>query len=341
MRTASRTIVSLGPLAALVMTCGWQDDRDVTAAVSASHQSSFSEWSAPVGLGRMINTSDNEQQAALSQDGLTLYFASTRPPGALGQADIWVSHRACIGSPTDCPWDAPANIGGPVNTQCAETTLCNEAGPALSRDGHWLFFLSNRPGGFGSSDLWASWREHVDDDFGWQAPVNLGSGVNTTGFEGGPGYFENDEVGAPQLYFNHNDLPTPGGGDIFVSEQAPDGSWGPASPVAELNSAASDQRPSVTHTGLDVYFFSNRPGSVPDASGAPTADIWGSTRETVLDRWSTPTNLGPPINTELPELHPFISSHGATEELYFTRTVPGSGNDLFVSTRTREGNRSS
>ncbi|MGH7567608.1 MAG: hypothetical protein ACREL9_01370 [Gemmatimonadales bacterium] len=110
----------------------------------------------------------------------------------------------------------------------------------------------------------------------------------------------------PQLYFNHNDQPVAGGGDIFVSEQAADGSWGPASPVVELNSAASDQRPSVAHSGLDIYIFSNRLGSVPDGTGALSTDIWASTRESVLDRWSTPTNLGPLINSGLPELHPFI-----------------------------------
>lgn len=337
MKTASRVLASLAPIA-LLLGCGTEADRSIVGSPLADHTANFSAWSEPVSLGPAINTSFDEQQPALSQDGLSLYFGSTRPPGAVGMGDVWVSHRACVGTPTDCPWEPAENIGAPVNTQCIETTQCNESAPALSRDGHWLFMLTNRPGGFGSSDIWASWRKNVHDDFGWQAPVNLGSGINTTGFEGGPGYFENDDLGVPQLYFNHNDQPAAGGGDIFVSEQAADGFWGPASPVVELNSAASDQRPSVAPSGLDIYFFSNRAGSLPDENGVPTTDIWVSTRESVFDPWSSPTNLGPPISSGLPENHPFIFSRARTEELYFVRTLPGSGRDLFVSTRTREGN---
>jgi len=76
---------------------------------------------------------------------------------------------------------------------------------------------------------------------------------------------------------------------------------------------------------------------MPDETGALTTDIWFSTRASVLDPWSTPTNVGPPISSGLPDFLPFIFSHGRTEELYFGRTVPGSGNDLFVSRRIRVG----
>jgi len=168
----------------------------------------------------------------------------------------------------------------------------------------------------------------------------LGPGVNTSGFEGGPSYFENDDAGVPQLFFNRNPLPSNAAGDIYVSEQAADGSFGIAVPVAELNSDATDQRPSIAHNGLDIYFYSNRLGSTPNPSGAPTNDIWVATRESVLDPWSPPTNLGPPINTGTGELHPLIFSHGGTEWLYFTRNVatpPAIDLDLFVSTRTRVG----
>jgi hypothetical protein len=74
-------------------------------------------------------------------------------------------------------------------------------------------------------------------------------------------------------------------------------------------------------------------GSVP----LPSSDIWVSTRESVRDRWSDPTNIGSPINTELQEFHPFIFSKDETEELYFVRTISPGNNDIFVSRRTRGG----
>jgi WD40 repeat protein len=324
MRTVSiaapMSVVSL----VVLVGCAAEPASNIAGTLAASHSSSFSAWSDPVSLGSTINSSFNDQQAALSKDGLSLYFASNRPgtTGTAGLQDIWVSHRDCLA----CSWLDLTNLGPSVNT------AFSDAAPALSRDGHWLFFLSNRPGSM-SSDIWVSWREHVHDDFGWEASVNLGPGVNTAGFEGGPSYFENDEVGVPQLYFNRNPQPVNTGGDIYVSEQAPDGSFGTASPVAALNSPSSDQRPSIAHNGLEIYFFSDRPGSGSD-------DIWFSTRESVLAPWSPPTNLGSPINTEVGERHPLIVSHGGTEWLYFARNVatpPAIDLDLFVSTRTRGG----
>jgi hypothetical protein len=322
MTTASRTLASLAFLA-LLFGCGTESDRTIAGTLVANHTANFTPWSDPVSLGPTINSAVNDQQAALSKEGLSLYFASNRPgtPGP-GPNDIWVSHRDCL----ECPWSQPTNLGPPVNT------AVNEASPALSRDGHWLFFLSNRPGST-SSDIWVAWREKVHDDFGWENPVNLGPGVNTAGFEGGPSYFENDDVGVPQLYFNRNPEQVGTGGDIYVSQQAPDGSFGPALLVAELSSPSSDQRPSVAHTGLEISFHSDRPGSSSD-------DIWGSTRESVFAPWSPPINLGPPINTGVRELFPLIVSHGGTEFLYFTRNVgtpPAVNFDLFVSTRTRQG----
>ena len=315
-----KSVLSLALLAA----CGPEATPNIAGTIVAGRTSNFSAWSDPVSLGSTINSSFNDQQTALSKDGLSLYFASGRPgsTGAAGVLDIWVSHRDCL----TCPWSGPTNLGPSVNT------AFSEAAPALSRDGHRLFFLSGRPG-FGSGDIWVSWREQVHDDFGWQAAVNLGAGVNTAGFEGGPSYFENDVTGVAQLYFNHNPAPVNSGGDIYVSEQAADGTFGPASPVVELNSPSSEQRPTVAHNGLEIYFFSDRPGSSSE-------DIWFSTRESVLAPWSPPTNLGSPINTGASERHPLIVTHGGMEWLYFTRnvaTAPAVDNDLFVSTRTRRG----
>jgi WD40-like Beta Propeller Repeat len=329
MTTASRIFVTLTFLSSLVG-CLMESDRSIEVT-SVRHMSGLSGWSEPDNLGSAINTAFNDQQAALSKDGLSLYFASNRPgtPGP-GPNDIWVSRRDCL----DCEWSPPKNLGPPVNT------AFNDASPALSRDGHWLFFLSNRPGSVltdqsppvPSSDIWVAWRKNVHDDFGWEEPVNLGAGVNTAGFEGGASHFENGE-GPAQLYFNRNPLPAGVGGDIYVSEQGADGSFGMAVLVAELSTAFTDQRPSIAHSGLDIYFHSNRTGSLNGFD-----DIWVSTRESILAPWLPPTNIGEPINTPFRESFPLIVSQGGTEWLYFTRNVatpPATDLDLFVSTRTR------
>src|SRR5262245_35741266 len=117
------------------------------AAYYASADPEFSEWSAPVNLGPTINSPFTEAGPAISKNGLSLYFYSNRP-GGFGSNDIWVSQRASL----DAPWGEPVNLGPNINTSDGEIT------PSLSRDGHWLFVAGNRPGGFGDSDIWASWR---------------------------------------------------------------------------------------------------------------------------------------------------------------------------------------
>jgi Tol biopolymer transport system component len=274
----------------------------------------YGGWSTPVNLGPTINTSVTESGAAVSKDGLSLYFYSPRT-GGFGGNDIWVSQRESV----DDAWDTPENLGPTVNSTADDSV------PSFSRDGHWMFFASTRPGGYGLADIWASWRPQTHDDFGWQAPINLGAGVNTTFNDNGNGYFENDDGGSPQLYFGSDRL---GSADIYMSELQPDGSWGPASLAPELSSPAADNRPSLRHDGLEIFFYSARVG------GGGT-DVWTATRDAVDAPWSTPVNLGAPVDTSFTDIHPYVSPDGAT--LYFSSNRTGGlgGLDLYVTTRSK------
>jgi hypothetical protein len=71
-----------------------------------------------------------------------------------------------------------------------------------------------------------------------------------------------------------------------------DGSFGPAVLVTELSSPGGDTRPSIRHDGLEIFFQSNRTGSI-----ALSNDLWVATRASTLDAWSTPVSLGATINT--------------------------------------------
>jgi len=283
-----------------------------------AHAQNYSDWSAPINLGATINSASNDQDAAISKDGLSLYFASNRP-GGIGGVDMYVSQRASA----DDPWGSPVNLGPTVNT------AFDEENAAFSRDEHNLFFQSRRPGGFGGLDLWVSYRDHTDDDFDWQPAVNLGAGVNSSADDNGPTYFENDEGGAPQLYFGSSRAGGLGGTDIYMSQQLLDGSFGAVVPVTELSSPLNENRPTIRHDGLEIIFHSNRAGSM----GA--FDLWFATRANTLDAWSTPVNLGDKINTAFLEMQPYLSSDNQT--LLFTSSKPGGfgGLDLYMTTRTK------
>ena len=275
----------------------------------------FSDWGVPMNLGCQINSPFGEQGPAISKDGLSLYFGSMRP--GFGGSDIWVSQRASVHN----PWGPPLNLGTVINSPGVENI------PALSRDGHWLFFNSDRAGTSGILDIWVSYRQHVHDDFAWQPAVNLGTGVNSPALEAGASYLENEQGGSPVLFFGRGQ--TLADFDIYALERQPDGWFGAAVFIAELNSAQSDQRPSVRFDGLELFLSSDRLGSLG------LSDLWVSTRETVFGAWETPTNLGPTINSSFADMQPYIAADRQT--LFFTSNRPGGCGalDLYMTTRTK------
>jgi Tol biopolymer transport system component len=284
---------------------------------------SFSNnWSVPVNLGETVNSAFEEFLPELSKNGRSLYFASNRP-GPFGGEDLWVSRR---GGPAE-PWGPAENLGPVINGSF------NERSPALSRDGHLLFFASNRPGGMGGFDIWVSWRSHTGDDFGWQPPVNLGPAINSAAGDFGPSYFENDDLGMPTLFFASS-RPGVGGVDIYRSDLTAAGSFGPATLVAELSTPHNDFRPTIRFDGLEVIVDSNRPAP-PEISGTDLRDLWVSIRNSPVAVWSVPQHLGTVVNGPYNDSLPALSGDGAS--LVFTSDRPEGfgGSDLYQTSRAR------
>lgn len=109
----------------------------ITAKQAGITAQKFWDWFPPVNLGPVVNSGFAETFPVVSKSGRSLYFSSSRP--GTGGLDIRVSQRASA----DEPWGEPKILGPNVNTEF------NEDSAALSRDWHWLFFASNRPGGPG------------------------------------------------------------------------------------------------------------------------------------------------------------------------------------------------
>jgi len=279
----------------------------------------FSEWSAPVNLGPIVNSGYTEAGAFISKDGLSLFFGSSGRPGGYGRFDLYVCQRDSV----DDPWGPAQNLGPDINTSANEQT------PALSVDGHWLYFASDRPGGFGGLDLYVSRRHSKRDDFGWQAPVNLGDGVNTSYTERGPAHFEDDETGTTTLYFSSTRPGGIGAEDIYASTLQPDETYAPAMIIPELSSASGDSNPAIRRDGLEMFLGSGRPGQLGGT------DLWVSTRPSTSDPWSIPVNLGAVVNSAVLDFRPAISFDGTA--LYFHSERPGGfgAYDLYITTRTK------
>jgi WD40-like Beta Propeller Repeat len=285
-------------------------------AVPASAQH-FSEWSTPQSVGPVVNSPHGDRHPAISKDGLTLYFTSDRP-GGLGGDDIWVSHRADL----DDPWGQAQVLGSSINTAATEYA------PTLSRDQHWLLFISTRPGGFGGEDIWASYREHTHSD-DWQLAKNLGPAINSAYGDGGPTLLQDGDTGTVALYFASDRPGGVGDLDIWASVMNSDGTFGPATNVAELNSPGRDSRTSIRGDGREIILTSNRAG------GEGGLDLWVSTRAISDQTWATPVNLGPLVNGTSNDGAPALSRNGTTLYFYSNRPGGAGGNDLYVAARNK------
>lgn len=133
-------------------------------------------WRPPENLGCTINSAAEE--AGPVRAGGALYFSSTRT----GNSDIYAS-------PAFGPW-----IGLP-NPVAELNSAWDDSRPFVRPDGKEIVFDSNRPGGLGSTDVWAARRRHPWR--AWSQPMNLGPAVNSPVAETRPSLSSDGTV----LYF--------------------------------------------------------------------------------------------------------------------------------------------
>ncbi len=66
----------------------------VWAFTASSRAQKYSDWSAPINLGPTVNSTAMDRAPAISKDGLSLYFASTRQsPVSAGKTSMSRSAR--------------------------------------------------------------------------------------------------------------------------------------------------------------------------------------------------------------------------------------------------------
>ncbi len=127
--------------------------------------------------------------------------------------------------------------------------------PSLSPDGKTLYFASNMPGGYGSSDIY--YCKKLGEE--WSEPVNIGPDINTEGEEMFPFIHESG-----QLYFASNGHLSIGGLDLFVALQLQEGAYKIKNMGIPLNSEKDDFSLYMKDDGSGGYFATNREGGAGD-----------------------------------------------------------------------------
>lgn len=116
------------------------------------------------------------------------------------------------------------------------------------------------------------------------------------------------------------------------------GPWNPPSkaedPTGEVNTAFNDGCPIQSPDGLSLYIASNRPGSMPNATGAPSLDIWVARRASPQDGWGAPVNLGPEVNSHADD---FCPTPVRGNRLFFVSKRLEPNGDIYVTRQGRSG----
>ena len=286
-------------------------------------------WEPVRQLGPAVNSpEEDEYEPAVSPDARYLAFTRGRPGG---QADLWLSEWSARGWSTARPLEM-------LNTSL------DEMGAAFATEHEGsdrlvLYFSSNRPGGAGGHDLWASLS---DGQGGWGVPWNLGPQVNSSSSELRPSATADSKLlffsklrqsGSPPKRPRWTstvreilDVPS----YSILSAPRLEGhrvEFGEATIAHGLALPNSTEAFMAVAPQADfVYFASNRAG------GTGGFDLYRS--RLLNGALEPPENLGPRINTRGHELDPTLAPGGF--ELYFARRPEGGTSEDIFLTRSRE-----
>ena len=196
-------------------------------------------WDKVKDIGPPINTIENEGAFSISSDGNYIFFTSCSRNGGKGQCDIWLTSKK------NNRWDEPKNLQSPINTKYWESQ------PSISSDGRMLYFSSDRPGGYGGTDIWVS----EFSNSGWSAPKNLGPAVNTSKDEQFPFIHSDNRT----LYFSSNGHPGLGKSDLYLTRKDVKLNWEtPINMGFPINSRGQDWNLVVARDGKTAYFSSDQ-----------------------------------------------------------------------------------
>jgi len=158
-----------------------------------SNKNAKDEWTPAEPISTLINTDSHDACVGLSSEGQTMIVYKTD-----GGGDLFYTRLEGTN------WTKPVSFGKAINTDYWEA--CGN----FSADGNYLFFVSNKKGGYGGTDIYVSKR---NTDGTWGIPVNMGPEINTIEDEFSP-YLHAD---GKTFYFSSQGHSSMGGHDIFHS----------------------------------------------------------------------------------------------------------------------------
>ncbi len=208
-----------------------------------AHAKADGGWSTARDIGTPVNSAGNDATVSISPDGQTLFVYKDNTEG---DGNIFVSYKS--GNLWSNPTFIDSANSGVVNSPAHEPSA------ALSPDGQTLYFVSDRPGGLGGTDIY---KVSIQDNGAWGNPTNLGPTINTKYDEEAPFIHPDDST----MFFSSKGHNTMGGFDVFMTHLNNKGGFSePTNMGYPINTPDDDIYFSLSGDGRRAYYSSIRPG---------------------------------------------------------------------------------
>ncbi len=266
-------------------------------------------------VGGEINSRFSDNSPVVSADESFMMFTSRRPSTIGGEKidpengeyfeDVYTSTKI------NGKWAPAVNIGKPINTES------HDANAGISADGQkCLIYISSKNDG---GDLYESELKGN----AWSKPEHLNKNINTEYHES-YGWYAPD---GKSLYFVSDKPGGYGDRDIYVSRKDEKGKWGKSENLGPaINTEYGEEGVFMHPDGKTMYFSSQGHGSMGGY------DIFKTVYDTENKRWSTPENIGYPVNTTDDDVF-FVLSASGKHGYYSSFSASGFGEkDIFLIT---------
>ncbi|MDF2438883.1 MAG: hypothetical protein K0Q95_3259 [Bacteroidota bacterium] len=262
-------------------------------------------------VGAEINSQYPDYGPVISADESVMLFTSRRPNTTGGLIDPGINEffeDIYITTKKDGKWTPAQNMGKPVNTED------HDANSGLSADGQrFLIYIGKNNGDLYEAELKGD---------SWSKPERMNKNINTDFHESSACYTPDGK----SVYFV-SDKPQDGLGDrdIFMSVKDEKGKWGKAVNLGPtINTPYGEEGVFIHPDGKTMYFSSQGHKTMGGY------DIF----KTVLEngKWSTPVNLGYPVNTPDDDVF-FVTSASGKHGYYASFNANGFGEkDIYMIT---------
>ena len=248
-------------------------------------------------IGDILNTVGSEYAPVVSSDESIIIYTYTGDQSVGGlqndfnqtdsfglyYEDVFISHKEGTN------WVTPSGIGTNINTNL------NDAAIAISNDGQKLFIFKDNS--YDGGDIYIS----TFDSINWSTPEKIKGDVNTAAWEGSASLSSDEKT----LYFASERPGGYGGRDLYKATLLADGTWGNVQNLGmNVNTTRNDDAPFIHPDGKTLIYSSEALNSMG------SYDIFLTEYNTADSSWSTPKNLGYPINTPDDDRYFILSTDG-------------------------------